>query len=319
MSEPGPTSNPVVSVVGAGAVGSYFGGMLARAGARVTLLGRPGGTSPHLDAVRRDGLRIDGIDIRETVRVAVGSSPEGLDASDLVLFAVKTTATEASARQIASHLKPGSIVVSLQNGVDNVDRMAAAGVEALPSVVFVAAEIESPGAVRHRGRGDLILGAGDCPDDTARVSHWFEAAGVPCPVSDDFAGAQWTKLAINAMANAISALGPSSYRALAEFEPTWNLAVSAAHEAVAVARALGVDIDVDEVIETARGIAMNVGDATSSTEQDLARGRPTEIESLNGFVARRGAEVGVATPTHDALYALVGLRERALARRNDRS
>lgn len=318
MSRPEPPASPLVSVVGAGAVGSFFGGMLARAGARVTLLSRPGGTSPHLEAVRLEGLRIDGIDVRETVDVAVGSTPEGLDSADLVLFAVKTTGTESTARQIAPHLNPGAIVVSLQNGVDNVDRMASAGVEALPSVVFVAAEIETPGTVRHRGRGDLILGARNRKDATLTVARWFEGAGVPCPISENFARDQWTKLIINAMANAISALGQSSYRSLAEYEPTWNLAVNAAREAGAVAHALGIDVDVDEAIDAARGIAMNVGDATSSTEQDLARGRPTEIESLNGFIARRGAEVGVPTPTHDALHALVGLRERALDRRTDR-
>ena len=99
-------------------------------------------------------------------------------------------------------------------------------------------------------------------------------------------------------------------------EPTWELAVAAAREAVEVARRQGIDVDLEEVVETARGIAYSVGDATSSTEQDLARGRPTEIQALNGIISRRGAELGVPTPTHDALTALVGLRERAATRRD---
>lgn len=305
-----PGTPPIIAVVGPGAVGSYFGGMLARAGAEVTLLGRPGSASQHLEAVARRGLRINGVEIDEVIPVGTGQNPEGVDSADLVLFAVKTTATEVAARSIAPLLRPETIVVSLQNGVDNIERMAANGVEALPSVVFVAAEIETPGSVRHRGRGDLNLAPGDRPERALLVSSWFEAAGVPCPVSEDFPRAQWTKLIINSMVNAISALGQASHRSLAEYEPTWRLAITAAGEAAEVARRLGIAVDIDEVIETASSIAGSVGDATSSTEQDLARGRPTEIDSLNGYIARRGAEVGIPTPTHAALAALVGLRER---------
>lgn len=302
---------PVVAVVGAGAVGCFFGGMLARAGAPVTLLGRPESENPHLEAVSREGLRIDGVAIRETVPVSVSRSPADVGDADLVLFAVKTTDTESATRSFANYVSPKTIVVSLQNGIDNVERMAEAGVHALPSVVFVAAEIESPGAVRHRGRGDLILGPENDPAAAAAVSGWFDAAGVPCPVSEQFAEAQWTKLIINSMANAISALGGASYRALSDFEPAWKLAISAAREAVDVALGLGIDIDIDEVIEVALGIVTTVGDATSSMEQDLARGRRTEIRSLNGIISLRGGELGIPTPTHDALSALVGLREQS--------
>ncbi len=291
-------------------MGSFFGAMLARAGTPVTLIGRKGSSSPHLGAVAQRGVTIDGVDVQERVKVAVSRTAGDVAGADLVLFAVKTPDTETAARSLAPHLGPRTIVVSLQNGIENVERMATAGVRALPAVVFVAAEIERPGTVRHRGRGDLILSSEDDRREVEAVARLFEEAGVPCPISEDFARAQWTKLIINAMANAISALAGVPYRALAEYEPTWNLAVTAAHEGVAVARRRGVDVDVAEVIETARAIAFSVGDATSSTEQDLARGRPTEIQALNGVLSRLGAELGVATPTHDALTALVGLREQ---------
>lgn len=298
-----------VTVIGAGAVGSYFGGMLARSGARVTYVGRPGRRSPHLEALDRHGLRIDGVVVNETVPVTVAEGPEAVAGADLVLFCVKAMDNEVAARAMAPHLEDGAWVLSLQNGVDNVERLAAVGVEAMPAVVFVAAEIEEPGAIRHRGRGDLILDAAD--DGAAEtISAWFEAAGVPCPVSGDFARLQWTKLVINAMANAISALAGSSYKAMADYEPTWQLALAAAREATEVANRAGVAVDLDEVVATATGIVGAIGDATSSTEQDLARGRPTEIQSLNGVISRKGAELGVPTPTHDALTALVGLRER---------
>lgn len=302
---------PGVTVVGPGAVGSYFGGMLARAGAPVTFLGRPGSRSPHLAAVEADGLTIDGVSVRETVGVAVRRDPACVEGSGLVLFAVKTTDTARAAGAIAQYVDPATIVVSLQNGVGNEQRLAEAGVPgALPSVVYVAAEIERPGAVRHRGRGDLILDPGA---DTARataVAGWFERAGVPCPVSPTFAREQWSKLIMNTMGNAISALTRAPYAGIASDEAAWNTAVRAAHEAVAVAHASGVVLDVDAVIEAAHAVSTSVGDATSSMEQDLARDRPTEIASLNGFVAERGAALGVPTPTHDTLAALVGLYER---------
>ena len=129
-------SLPRVTVVGAGAVGCFFGGMLARAGAEVTLIGRPGTLNAHLRSVQGNGLVIDGVEIRETIPIAVDRRVETVTGADCVLFCVKTVDTERAARGIAPHLKPGSIVVSLQNGIDNVERMRPAGIEALPSVVF---------------------------------------------------------------------------------------------------------------------------------------------------------------------------------------
>jgi 2-dehydropantoate 2-reductase len=303
-------SPPRVAVVGAGAVGGFFGGMLARSGARVTLIGRPGPPGPHLQAIARDGLFIDGVKIREKIAVHASQRIEDAKGAGLVLFCVKTVDTDSAARSLAPHLEDGTIVVSLQNGIDNVDRMRAAGVDAIPAVVFVAAAVESPGRVKHRGRGDLVIGHPTRRDEVRRVSRWFEQAGVPCVVSGDVERALWLKLIINSMANATSALTGASYLALAEYEPTWKVGVAVAGEAVAVAAKLGVPLDLEDVLEKGRAVIVSVGSATSSTEQDIAHGRPTEIDSLNGYIARRGAEVGVPTPANDALHALVKLRER---------
>ena len=299
-------------MVGPGAVGCFFGGMLARAGAPVSLFGRPGPLGAHLTAIRDSGLRFDGVEIQESIPLEVATDPARLAEAELVLFAVKTLDNDTAAAAIRPHLGAAAIVVSLQNGMENVAALAAAGIAAIPTVVYVAAAIETPGSVRHRGRGDLIIGS-DEPDRAAeveRVAAWFEVAGVPCPVSADIRRDQWSKLIINSMANAISALTGASYRRLAEFAPTWELARVVAREAAAVAAAEGVAVDVEEVLAAGRKVAIAVGDATSSTQQDIARGRPTEIDSLNGYISRRGAELGVATPVNDALRALVGLRER---------
>ena len=145
---------PRVVVVGPGGVGAFFGGMLARAGAPVTMLGRPDRTSAHLEAMARDGLRLRSIEFDERVSVETSSRPECVASADLVLFAVKSLDTDEAARQIAPHLGSDAVVVDLQNGVDNPERMRAAGIDPVIAVVYVAAAVEAPGEVTHRGRGD---------------------------------------------------------------------------------------------------------------------------------------------------------------------
>src|SRR5574341_87547 len=146
---------PRIAVMGAGAVGCYFGGMLARAGAPVTFIGR----RAFAEAVSREGLFIDSIRFQERVDAAASTEPSAARDADMVLFCVKTIDNEEAARLLEPHLKSGAIVVSLQNGVDNVERIrAAAEIEALPSVVYVAASVPAPGRVKHVGRGDLVVG-----------------------------------------------------------------------------------------------------------------------------------------------------------------
>jgi len=301
---------PRVGVVGPGGVGAYFGGMLARAGARVTMVGRPGPRGPHLRTMAARGLRMRTVGFDELVPVEVTNEPAALAACGLVLFSVKTVDTDAAARTIAPHVSADAVVVDLQNGVDNGERMLRAGLDPVRAVVFVAAEIEQPGTVTHRARGDLVVGHRDRPELAGRAAGWFERAGVPCRISDGIDAELWIKLAVNSGANAISALTAAGYGALVDFEPTLELAEAVVREAVAVARAAGHELDEPAVLAHCRATWRSVGAATSSTRQDLARGRPTEIDALNGFLARRGAELGVATPLNRALSALVRLAER---------
>lgn len=308
------TDWPQIAVIGTGAVGCYFGGMLARAGAPVTFVGRPGKPSAHMDALARDGLRFDSVNFQEQVKVRVASLMEAMRAADIVLLCVKTLDTESAAQQIAPHLKPGTIIVSLQNGVDNVERIrTAAGFEALPSVVYVAASLPGPGHLRHAGRGDLVVGH---PVRTADVQHFaelFTRAGVPCRISENLEGDLWVKLIMNCAGNAISALAQAPYGKIANHEPAMQVVVNVIHEAVAVARAAGIQLPPTDL--TAAGLKLLAGDlkdARSSTAQDIAAGRRTEIASLNGYIAARGADLGIPTPVNHTLFALVKLLEEKL-------
>jgi len=302
---------PRVAVVGAGAVGCYFGGMLARAGVPVVLIGRPA----LAEAVRRNGLFLDCLTFQERVNAEVSTELSAAKGADIVLFCVKTLDTETAAKQLAPHLKPEAIVVSMQNGVDNAERMRrAAGIDAISSAVYVAAAVPEPGRVKHSGRGDLVIGPRTA--HTARVAALFETAGVRCAITDNIVGELWTKLVWNCAGNAISALGRVNYGKLAAAEYAHPLLEMVVAEALAVARAAGVEIpslaEPKAAIAGAMKLLKQMGPATSSTAQDLARGKRTEIDSLNGYVSRKGAQLGVPTPVNYTLYTMVKLAEENL-------
>ncbi|MBI1750183.1 MAG: ketopantoate reductase family protein [Acidobacteria bacterium] len=304
---PDPSNSwPRVTVLGAGAVGCYFGGMLARAGASVTLIGRP----EHVDAINRDGLFMDSIHFQERVTVAAATGPAAARDAEIVLFCVKTLNIDDSARSLVAHLSPGAIVVSLQNGVDNIERIrAASSISALPSVVYVAAAMSGPGRIKHSGRGDLVLGRSLRNDAAQRVAECFTRAGVPCRISENIDGDLWAKLVWNCAGNAITALGRASYGQVARNELALQVFLEAASETMSVARAAGITLPPVDLANASVKLARDLGNATSSTAQDIQRGKRTEIDSLNGYVVRRGAELGIPTPVNSTLTALVKLLE----------
>jgi 2-dehydropantoate 2-reductase len=276
--------------------------MLARAGVPVTLIGR----FPHMEAIGRDGLLIDGLKVHERVRVDTSTEIEHVSGATIMLVCVKTVDTASTARAIWPHVAPECMVVSMQNGVDNVRLMEAEQVPAIPAVVYVAASMAGPGHVKHSGRGDLVL-----PRSAASLAEMFEKAGVPCRLSDTIQVELWQKMVMNCAYNAISALARAKYGLMAKTPRIRELMRRAIAETVAVARAEGVELDAEAMAEAAWKLGEAMSAATSSTAQDIERGKVTEIESLNGYVARRGAELGIATPVSETLSALIRLLEVA--------
>jgi 2-dehydropantoate 2-reductase len=310
MTSPGP---PQVAVMGAGAVGGYFGGMLALSGVPVTLIGRP----QHVDAIRRDGLVIERADRRDVVRVEAATDAAAVGNVDVVLVCVKSPDTRDAAVAMKPHLRGDAVVVSLQNGVGNADAIAEVLDQVvLAAVVWVGAYMEGPGVVRHTGRGELDLGVTRAGANRPRarerardVAAMFERAGVRCAVSDKVEAELWQKLAINCAFNAISALGHARYRRMTAEPTIHHLMETAVRETLAVARATGIELDEPGMLATVWRIAASMPEQYSSTAQDILRGKPTEIDMLNGYVAQRGQELGIATPVNRALHALVKLRE----------
>jgi 2-dehydropantoate 2-reductase len=296
------------AVLGAGAVGCYFGGMLARAGHAVTLIGRP----LHVEAMRRSGLRFEAKTFDERVPVEASTDPAAVGGAALVLFCVKSTDTEAAAAQIAPHLDAGALLVNLQNGVDNTERIQArVPCTVIPAAVYAATEMAGPGHLRHHGRGDLVIGAVDerTPGSSLeKIKSLFGAAGVPVLISDNVAGELWAKLVANCAYNALSAITQLPYGRMIQGPGVREVMRDVVEETLAVAKASGVRMAPDVLARTYR-IADAMPTQYSSTAQDLRRGKRTEIDHLNGYVVRRGEALGLATPANRALHALVKLLE----------
>jgi 2-dehydropantoate 2-reductase len=303
-----------VAVVGAGAVGSFYGAMLARAGHRVTLIGR----AAHVQAIERDGLRLDMAGRVEVVRLGASTELAAVRGADLVLFCVKSTDTDEVARQTAPHLDPGAVVLSLQNGVENAPTIARhVRQTVVPAVVYVATAMPEPGTVKHFGRGDLVIGAlnARAAHDAAiarmlqAVVDLFATAGVPVTISNDVMAELWSKLMVNCAYNAISALAQAPYAKLAALPEVREVQDAVVREVVALAQADGVDLKLEPSLRAVESIAVAMPGQLSSTAQDVARRKPSEIDHLNGFVARRGRELGIPTPVNQTLHALVKLVE----------
>lgn len=293
-----------IAIMGAGAVGCYYGAMLARAGHAVTLITRP----QHVRAIEERGLVFETRAFTETLSAEATTEAAGVTAADAVLFCVKSGDTEQAGRDMAPHLDAEATVLCLQNGVDNAERLQAVlGRPVLATAVYVASEMAGPGHVRHHGRGELVIGLGP---SSATIADAFGQAGVKTEISDNVVGALWTKLIVNCAYNALSAIPQLPYGRMIAVDGVRTCMADIVAECLAVARGSGIRVD-DDVLDVVMGLAAGMPDQSSSTAQDLARGKTTEIDHLNGYVVRTGAALGIATPANRLLTAIVKLMEES--------
>ena len=298
-----------IVVFGAGSLGSLLGALLDSAH-DVVLVGR----DPHVSAVRERGLRVTGVDSFEASPAAT-TDGTGLDA-DLAIVTVKAYDTAAAAHDLAT----GDVgaAVSLQNGLGNEETLAAGLVcPIVAGTTTHGAMLSEPGVVEWTGRGEVTVGnwgrdsAGDhtpqvdaTDDPASRVAAAFRAASIDAASDPGIRHRLWTKLAVNAAINPITAL--ARIRNGRVFEgPTAEYAERAAAEVARVARAEGVGLDADAVAAEARAVARRTADNRSSMLQDLAAGRRTEIDVISGVVAERADEHGIEAPVNGLLAALV--------------
>ncbi|MBN9084542.1 MAG: 2-dehydropantoate 2-reductase [Rhizobiales bacterium 62-17] len=292
------------AVMGAGAIGSYFGALLARAGHDVCLIGR----AQHVAAIRQRGLRLESKLFDGHVPMQATTEAQGVEGADVILFCVKSTDTETAGRLILPHLKSDAVLLCLQNGVDNAERLAVIVPQTvLAAAVYVATEMAGPGHVRHHGRGELIIAPSPA---STHIAYILIKAAIPTTVSQDVLNALWVKLVANCAYNALSAISQLPYGRLIEVDGVREIIRSTIDECAAVAVAAGVSLP-SNIHDLTFRIAVDMAGQRSSTAQDLARGKPTEIDHLNGYVVRKGHQVGVSTPINLLLQTMVKLREMA--------
>ena len=291
-----------IAVMGAGAVGCYYGGLLARAGHDVVLIGR----ESHVDAIRRNGLWLETTTFSERIAVSASTQAEAARAAQIVLFCVKSTDTPAAAVQLAPHLALSAIVLSLQNGLDNAERLRQRlPQEVIATAVYVAAEMAGPGHVRHHGRGELVIGE---TRHRQMLLALFGEAGIPARISPKIADDLWAKLIVNCVYNALSGITRLPYGQLVQTPgaPETMRAILAECLQVAAADGISVPADIDHTVSS---IAQTMPHQYSSTAQDLRRGRRTEIDCLNGYVLARAQAHGINVPVNRLLHMLVKLQE----------
>jgi len=304
-------SNQKIYVLGAGAVGCYFGGMLARAHQDVTFIARP----ERVEALNASGLEMDCKAFHETIQVKASSDLSTLKDADLVLLSVKSLDTERTLGGIKSFLPRKAVILSLQNGVANIDiasKMIANPVYA--AVVYVAAEMIGQSAMKHHGRGELLvgsLGAASPADDQSlsEICGLFEGAGVPCSIAPQIKRDMWLKFLVNCSFNAISGIGQISYGEMVKSPDIVKLIEEITKEFLAIAAFEGIKISMSEAFAANDSIVRTMVTQVSSTAQDLARGKITEMDFLNGYIVELGKRYVVPTPYNESVHALVKMME----------
>ena len=313
-----------VAVLGAGALGSLYGGLLALAGCEVTLIST---RLAHVAAINTRGLAIEtqGQELLVTNLAAVNTPREALaqgakpphlsgQPADLLLVCVKSVATANAIAEAACLVGRNTAVLTLQNGLGNVEALCTAIPRAavMAGVAYSGSTFQEPGRIREAGRGKTIIGEldGSGSPRAAHLCAYFNAAGLPTSVSSNVEGLLWTKLMANVGINALAALTGLKNGALLEQPGIIGIMDAAVAEAMAVAKAKGIRLEVDAPQDYCRGVASNTADNYCSMVQDVQNKRRTEVESINGAIVAYGKELGVPTPVNAMLTELVLARQR---------
>jgi len=306
-----------IAVVGAGAIGGYYGALLQRSGSKVAFLAR----GRHLAAIRERGLRIESVvEDPFTLPVRATDDPREIGRVDLVLFTVKAFDSAAAARLLPPLLAPETAVLTLQNGVDSVDVLieAVGRRHVLGGLCQIFCAVASPGIIRQTG-GPRRVVLGELDGTLSRraraATEAFQAAGVPVDLSRQILVEMWEKFIFINAQGGMTALTRLPIGVIRETPETFAMYLDVAEEVAAVGRAHGVPIP-DGQRERVRTFAQTLdAGGYSSLYTDLTAGRRTELETLLGTVVRLGERYGVPTPAARAIYAALRPHDLAAQRR----
>jgi 2-dehydropantoate 2-reductase len=290
-----------IAVMGAGAVGGYFGARLAAAGHDVAFIAR--GT--HLEAMQKQGLKIKSFRGNLHIRSRFASNPEEVGPVDLVLFCVKSYDTEEAGKKLAPLMNEKTLILSLQNGVDNPDKIVKLWDKSrtLAGVVYIGARISAPGAIEHSAEGRIVFGEpdGEVSDQTKLIQQIFSAAQIPCSISAEIRKVLWGKLVWNAPFCAIACLARATVKEILESDSLRELAVSCMEEVREAAKCRGFDLSPDLIAQTLK-VSESLGDFKPSMLQDLEAGKPLEYEAFNGVVVELLRRAGKSAPINEIFY-----------------
>ncbi len=300
-----------VAIVGCGAMGSVYAALMADAGHEihaVTLW------PDHAEAMASHGLRVEGASGDRTVRLRAGTTTDGIGSCDLVIIATKAFDVEAAAHSAVPLLAAHTVVQTIQNGLGSAERVAPiVGADRLAVGVVggFGASVRAPGHVHHNGMEMVRFGsyAGlPRPALEAGAAIW-ESAGFKVALFDDVRRMVWEKLIMNVTFSASCCLTGLTIGEVMRDSNAWLVAHGCAEEAIAVAAAAGIKLDVGDPIEHIRHLGGRITDARPSMLLDHLARRRSEIDVINGSIPREGAKVGVATPVNATVVALVKARE----------
>jgi len=294
-----------ITIIGSGAMGCLFGGLLTEAGETVQLLDV---WPEHVNALNENGLSISREGEERVVRVQVFTDPAEIQEADLALIFVKHSQTREAAKTAAQLLGETGYILTLQNGMGNAEIIAeTAGPErVICGTTAQGAMLLGPGRIQHSGVGKTMIGMWDqerqpMVDEVAEV---FSEAKIATSGADDIKPVVWNKLFANVGINAITALTNIRNGRLLDIEPTRRLVEAVVTEAIAVARALQVTV-ADDALDNVFAIAEATATNRSSMGQDVDAHRPTEIDAINGYIVRRAEELGIEVPVNQSLTRLI--------------
>lgn len=306
-----------IAVMGSGGVGGYLGGLLARTGHQTTLIAR----GEHLRAIRERSLVVESARSGVfTVHPSATDDPSSVGTVDLVLFCVKTYSNPEAIPAIAPLMGPQSVVLTLQNGVDNGEQLAAmyGQQRVMAGAIYLESRIKAPGVIAQSGPLCRVVFGELDERDTPRghtLEEVFRQAGVDAVFTTALRKELWSKLLFIASMSGVACLARTPIGEWMEFPPTRDLFVRAMQEVEQVARALDIPLEKDIVPRTLEITYRFRREALSSMQIDLFQGRRLEVGSLNGAVSRFGKQVGVPTPVHDTITAVLSLADEQAKRR----
>ncbi len=301
-----------VVIVGAGAMGSIYGGFLAEAGNEVYFLDV---FKEHVDNINRDGLWIEGSSGNRYIKgIKATSDPEEVGVVDLAIVFVKSTITDIAINQNKSVIGPETTVLTLQNGLGNIEKLKTVVKESqiIAGTTSHGANLLGPGRVKHAGHGATVIGEldGSVTERIKKIADIFQNAKLdPVSVSNNVMGLIWDKLLVNVGINPVTAITNLKNGEILDYPEILKLSVDAVEEAMKVADALGIKLETPDAVEHFKDVSKVTGENTSSMLSDVLNKRKTEIDNINGAIVREGARLGIETPMNALLTRLVGIKE----------